>query len=73
MLTPTSCVDSTYYLDNSVTPAVCTKCSPSYCLECTNQYICTKCTTNFYLSNGICLCYSWTYLTTSNTCANCHD
>ncbi|CAD8159995.1 unnamed protein product [Paramecium octaurelia] len=73
MLTPTSCVDATYYLDSSVTPAVCTKCSPIYCLECTNQYICTKCATNFYLSNGTCLCYSWTYLTATNTCDNCHD
>ncbi|CAD8157585.1 unnamed protein product [Paramecium pentaurelia] len=60
---------STY---QTVTPAVCRTCTPSYCLECKNSYICTKCATNFYLQNGNCQCYPWTYLTASNTCANCH-
>ncbi|CAD8156620.1 unnamed protein product [Paramecium pentaurelia] len=73
MSTPSTCVDNTYYLDNTVTPAVCRTCTPTYCLECQNSYICTKCATNFYLQNGNCQCYPWTYLTGSNTCANCHD
>lgn len=52
MSSPTTCVDNTYYYDTSVTPAVCTKCTPTYSLECTSSVLCTKCATNFYLTNG---------------------
>ncbi|CAD8105195.1 unnamed protein product [Paramecium sonneborni] len=72
MQTPSTCINKTYYFDNTVTPAVCRQCTPTYCLECLNSYICTKCATNFYLLNGNCQCYPWTYLTNTNTCVNCH-
>ncbi|CAK71463.1 unnamed protein product (macronuclear) [Paramecium tetraurelia] len=72
MSSPTTCINNAYYFDNTVTPAVCRACTPSYCLECQNAYICTKCASNFYLQNGKCQCYPWTYLTVSNTCQSCH-
>ncbi|CAD8090863.1 unnamed protein product [Paramecium sonneborni] len=72
MSSPSTCINNTYYFDNTVTPAVCRSCTPIYCLECLNSYICTKCATNFYLQNGNCQCYPWTYLTNTNNCVNCH-
>ncbi|CAD8104762.1 unnamed protein product [Paramecium sonneborni] len=66
--------ESNQYLDFNTSTEIysCKDCNQPGCNTCTSLEECTQCVSNqFYLTNGICLCNPFTFLS-ENTCIECN-
>ncbi|CAD8085417.1 unnamed protein product [Paramecium sonneborni] len=74
--TSSSCLSNEFLsFDENAQTYSCVVCNQPGCLTCKSQEDCTSCiytlTNKFYLINGICQCYPFTYLS-GNQCVSCN-